>query len=166
MTRPKHSSRIIQCGFAGLVVLAASCAIPQLALGEEISGTYIQKRPNVRPATSTYELEWSYYDGFGDKTQMRQETLYERTGQTRRPIQTRIYLNSTNELREAAFLNRRGKWQYDPDTSSKFVTELVNRSNRGAKRTEVSIDHHPTELIWDQPLPNRVHVDPAVDFPK
>src|SRR5262245_22589449 len=86
-------------------------------------------------APSGYTIEYSHYDGFGKK--MRRETVYEMpaSGQIGKPIQTRIYLDETNELREASFLQENGKWaSYGSGNLPAQLKEQIGYANRIALR--------------------------------
>ena len=90
----------------------------------------------------TYEIGYSHYDGMG--TKMRQETVFriDDVG-LRKAIQTRIYVDDTNELREASFLQKNGKWALYGDTNlPASLKAQINLANKLAKN-RILVTEHP-----------------------
>lgn len=107
---------------------------------------------------ATYEIEYSYYGGLGQK--MRKETAYrvEPSGK-REAIQTRIYADANNELREASFLLKNGKWELYGDTNLpsglKKQLDLVNKlatvKERSKAESGTSKEIEEDDLLEDNP---------------
>lgn len=78
----------------------------------------------------SFEVETSYYNGLGTKMRQEKAIRIDGTG-NRQPIQTRIYVDATNQLREASFLQKDGTWKLYGDTNLpaelKTQIELVNK---------------------------------------
>ena len=86
-------------------------------------------------STVCYEIHYQNYAAGS----MRKEFVYERVGETSRPVQRTIYKNGLEEPREAAFLQTSGKWrEYGDDNIPDLLrSQLLRFKKAGLKKIEV-----------------------------
>jgi hypothetical protein len=85
-------------------------------------------------AADGYEIEYRPYNS----GTMREEVVYRVDGPNRVPVQRRIY-TSDNELREASFLQKNGKWAGYGDTNlpRQLSMQILAVNNSSPKRSQV-----------------------------
>lgn len=112
----------------------------------------------------TFQVEYTTY---GDSPKMRQETVYRKgLAGLRQAFQARIYVDGTNELREASFLQKNGKWAtYGDSNLPAPLKEQVEFVNASSNKTQI-YGEHPKRVSDNSVAPGGAGDPVLLEVPK